>query len=248
MKATYNKISEQLRRELSINLAAQKKRMGNVSINTVSSSCHYYFTSVKRWFGGTSLPDLPNLYMLADFFGCSIFNLIESEYDVSYYLSHQPNQLVTYADQFHFFLNLYSSPCTTFNSFGQLLSIIDNPIVQFLVSSFFRKLAIVREYGASGTELQTWVEQVNNDFAIPVSPASPNRFKEVFNQERTLCLYADFLRAAKYLHEHDAEDQASIAEYQNEHDGLEWFSEFRVPTLEEIRMYPQFYGSEDDYY
>ena len=49
MKATYNKIHEYIRRELSKNLAAQQKRMGDVSIKTILSSCHTSSTTIKRW-------------------------------------------------------------------------------------------------------------------------------------------------------------------------------------------------------
>ena len=126
----YNKTSEELRREFSKNLKTQRDKMGHISIKKIASACHVSSTTAERWFKGSSLPDLPNLYMLADFFGCSVYSLLEPADDETLYLLRQPVHLSTYADVFHYLLRLYSSPYINFQSPTQLTDVITNPITK----------------------------------------------------------------------------------------------------------------------
>ena len=250
MEATYNRKNEEIRRELSKNLINQKKRLGDVSIKKIAKAFNTSPSTVERWFKGEALPDLPRLHMLADFFGCTIYNLIEPDTEIPYYLTDQPSSRVTYAEQAHFFLQLYSSNFTKFESMEQLSAIISNPIVRYLVVSYFRNLLLVQDYGVAGTELQDWVSQMSTDFAIPVTKVSNRRIKEVLDTKRTLSLYADFLRTARYLHEHASEEHLKVAEDQEETNvRKEWLNtNERIPTYDEVKKYPHFYETGDYYF
>ena len=246
LEAIYKKTSEELRREFSKNLKTQREKMGHVSIKKIASVCHVSSTTAERWFKGSSLPDLPNLYMLADFFGCSVYSLLEPADDETFYLLRQPVHLSTYADVFHYLLRLYSSPYINFQSPTQLTDVITNPITKFLIDSFFKNLDLVRHAGVSSSELQAWIKKVSEDFSLPISPASPKRINEILSQNRTLDLYSDYLRTATYLYDHMAEEQIEDAERQ-EDINYELLSGLRIPSPDEFKRYPDFYGSPEDY-
>lgn len=249
MKATYNKKYEQLRREISKNLIRQKEQMGNVSTKRISKICYTSPSTAERWFKGEAIPDLPRLHILSDFFGCSIYNLIEPETEVPYYLINQLAEPATYADQVQFFLQLYNSNFTSFESMEQLSAIIDHPIVKFLITLYFKNLVLVRDQGVAGSELQEWFSQMIKDFSIPVSCASHRRVKEVFADGRSLDIYADFLRTARYLHEHEPEERLRAAETQEDINKKELMSpETRLPTQDEIKKNQHFFETGDEYF
>lgn len=245
MTSDYNRISEHLRRKLAKNLTSEKDRFGRISMNRLASVCCVSHGTCGSWFRGEALPGLVSLYMLADYFGCSVYNLIEDDTDTAYYLSSQPGRPQTYADLFCLYQQMLKAPYLHFKSSAQLTELITDPIASFLIRSYFRNLDLVRRGNVPGSELKKWVRKLTVDFAIPISPASPAQVLEVFSSSRTFDEYADYLRTAKFLHEHAAQMQFDRAESRDEAAAADGWAnpDFRMPDPSEYAECPEFYGN-----
>ena len=247
--AAYNKRSEELRRQISKNLSVEKKRVGKISMNRLSSACCASHGTVEAWFRGDAIPGLTNLYLLADYFGISVYNLLESDKDVSHYLSCRSPRLYTYADLFLYFKQMIESPYLHFQSSAQLTGMIADPIARFLVESFFRNLDLVKQGNVPGSELRKWVQKVSSDFDIPLSGASPRQVQEVFSSSRTFDEYADYQRTAACLHEQAAQMLSDAAQNREEAAAADGWNnpDFRTPSPSERAEFPEFYKDHVEY-
>ena len=212
-KALCNELTSLLLIRISKNLESQCSRMTESGVEIIRAQiadyCKVSATTVTRWFKCERLPGIDNLTILSMMFNCSLYDLIEEPEDPRRFIGHSLNSLqdMSYADQMAYYIRMYSSPSYAFPSIPlhTLTEMIYDPIVKFLVNTFFFYLERVKSNSTSPEQLSLFVRQIYCDFNFKPCPLSQSTVMSILRDHPGLSDYDSYRETVKYIHEH-AED------------------------------------------